>query len=49
MPNGTTVCQPTPAGGGAGIGPAIAVIAVLYFVIQYLKKDKEAPPDNGQQ
>jgi len=39
MPNGTTVCAPTPAGGGAGIGPALLVIVGLYFLIQYLKKE----------
>jgi hypothetical protein len=49
LPNGTTICSPTPTGGAAGIGPALAAVVVLYFVIQYLKKDKEAPPDNGQQ
>jgi hypothetical protein len=43
MPNGSYVCAPTPTG-GAGIGPALALVVVLYFVIKMLKKD-----DSGQE
>jgi hypothetical protein len=32
-----TVCTPTPAGGGAGIAPALAVLVVLYLITSYLK------------
>jgi hypothetical protein len=46
MPNGTTVCAPTPASGGAGIGPALVVVVVLYFVIKFLQ---DRPADNKDQ
>jgi hypothetical protein len=41
MPNGTTVCAPTPPPSSAGIGPALAVLAVLYLAVNYLK-DRQA-------
>ena len=37
----TTVCSPTPAGGSAGIAPALAVVVVLFFVIQWLNADNQ--------
>lgn len=36
-----TVCTPTPAGGGAGIGPALVVLGVLWLVTSYLKDNPE--------
>jgi hypothetical protein len=46
LPNGTTICQPTPPPSSAGIGPALAVLAVLYLAVNYLKdrpaQEKEA-------
>jgi hypothetical protein len=35
-----TVCTPTPAGGGAGIGPALVVLGVLWLITGYLKTNQ---------
>lgn len=37
-----TVCTPTPAGGSAGIGPALAVLAVLWLINGYLKSNENS-------
>jgi hypothetical protein len=45
-----TVCSPTPAGGGAGIGPALAVLAVLWLITSYLKsKDDNQKEEKKEQ
>jgi hypothetical protein len=43
-----TVCTPTPAGGGAGIGPALVVLGVLWLVTSYLK-DKSQEEKSGNE
>jgi hypothetical protein len=35
-----TVCSPTPAGGGAGIGQALVVIGVIYLLMRVLTPDE---------
>ncbi len=45
-----TVCSPTPAGGGAGIGPALVVLGVLYLITSYLKdKSQEEQKEQKEQ
>jgi hypothetical protein len=39
------VCAPTPPPSSAGIGPALLVVVGLYFLIQYLKADKQEQPN----
>lgn len=43
-----TVCTPTPAGGSAGIGPALAVLVVLYLITSYLKDNPEEEQKQDQ-
>jgi hypothetical protein len=45
-----TVCTPTPAGGSAGIGPALVVLGVLYLITSYLKdKPQEEQKEQKEQ
>lgn len=43
-----TVCSPTPAGGSAGIGPALVVLGVLYLITSYLKDNPEEEQKQDQ-
>lgn len=49
MSNGTTVCSPAPAGGSAGIGPALAVLAVLWLINGYLKSKDDNQKEEKEQ
>jgi hypothetical protein len=49
MPNGTTVCSPAPAGGSAGIGPALVVLGVLWLINGYLKSKDDNQKEEKEQ
>jgi hypothetical protein len=44
-----TVCTPAPAGGGAGIGPALVVLGVLWLINSYLKSKDDNQKEEKEQ